>query len=117
MSPCKVYTSKRTSSPPVEARWSWFKRPLFGAAKSSQAIAPRNGGVTNEAMTRKRTVRRIGMSVRATSQPIGAATRQQMRLADTARASVVKKGSTKAGSVKSSRKFASVKPPERSEKA
>ena len=112
-----MYTSKRTESAPVEARWSWFKSPLFGAARSSHAIAPRNGGVTNEAMTRKRTVRRSGMSVRATSQPIGAASRQQIALADTARMSVVKRGSRNAGSVKSRRKFASVKPPDRSEKA
>ena len=41
-------------------------------------MAPRNGGVTNEAVTRIRTVRRSGMSVRATSQPIGAATAQQI---------------------------------------
>ena len=43
-------------------------------------MAPRNGGVTNEAVTSARTVRRSGMSVRATSQPIGAATAQQIRL-------------------------------------
>ncbi len=43
----------------------------MGAASSSQAMAPRNGGVTNDAVTRARTVRRSGMSVRATSQPIG----------------------------------------------
>ena len=40
-------------------------------------MAPRNGGVTNEAMISVRTVPRNGMSVRATSQAIGAATRQQ----------------------------------------
>ena len=50
----------------------------MGAASSSQAMAPRNGGVTNEAVTSARTVRRSGMSVRATSQPIGAATAQQI---------------------------------------
>ena len=55
-----------------------MSRPLFGAASSSQAIAPRNGGVTNDAVTSARTVRRSGMSVRATSQPIGAATAQQI---------------------------------------
>ena len=43
-------------------------------------MAPRNGGVTNDAVTSRRTVRRSGMSVRATSQPIGAATAQQIRL-------------------------------------
>ena len=44
--------------------------PLFGAASNSQAMAPRNGGVTNDAVTISRTVRRNGMSVRATSQPL-----------------------------------------------
>ena len=71
----------------------------MGAASSSQAMAPRNGGVTNEAITRMRTVRRSGMSVRATSQPMGAATRQQTTLTDAAMVSVVSSGSTKAGSV------------------
>ena len=63
---------------PVSARQSWLSSPLLGAASSSQAMAPRNGGVTNEAVTSARTVRRSGMSVRATSQPIGAATAQQI---------------------------------------
>ena len=67
----------------------------MGAASSSQAMAPRNGGVTNEAVTSARTVRRSGMSVRATSQPIGAATTQQMMLELVARISVVISGSTK----------------------
>ena len=71
----------------------------MGAASSSQAIAPRNGGVTKDAVTSARTVRRSGMSVRATSQPIGAATAQQMMLELTARMSVVISGSTKIGSV------------------
>ena len=57
------------------------------------------------------------MSVRATSQPIGAAKRQQIALADTASMRVVRRGSRNAGSVMSRRKFASVKPPDRSEKA
>ena len=59
---------------PVRPRQALLMSPLLGAASSSQAIAPRNGGVTNEAVTSIRTVRRNGMSVRATSQPIGAAT-------------------------------------------
>ena len=88
----------------------------MGAASSSQAMAPRNGGVTNEAVTSARTVRRSGMSVRATSQPIGAATTQQIRLELVARISVVISGSTKAGSVNSVRKLASVKAPVRSMK-
>ena len=71
----------------------------MGAASSSQAMAPRNGGVTNEAITRMRIAPRSGMSVRATIQPSGAATRQQMRLTEMAMVSVVSSGSTKAGSV------------------
>jgi hypothetical protein len=80
----------------------------LGAASSSQATAPRNGGVTNEAITRMRTAPRSGMSVRATIHPIGAATRQQMTLTEVAIVSVVSSGSTKAGSVKSVWKLASV---------
>ena len=72
-------------------------RPLFGAASSSQAMAPRNGGVTNEAVTSARMVRRSGMSVRATSQPIGAAIAQQMIAELDARITVVISGSTKSG--------------------
>ena len=56
-------------------------------------MAPRNGGVTNEAVTSRRTVRRKGMSVRATNQPMGAATAQQMIAEDVARAKVVSSGS------------------------
>ncbi len=55
-------------------------------------MAPRNGGVTNEAVTSARTVRRSGMSVRATSQPIGAATTQQMTADEVARMTVVISG-------------------------
>ncbi len=86
-------------------------RPEFGAASSSQAMAPRNGGVTNDAVTRMRTVRRSGMSVRATSQPIGAATRQQIRLELVARMKVVTSGSSSVGSWTSATKFDSVKAP------
>ena len=81
----------------------------MGAASSSQAMAPRNGGVTNEAITSRRTPRCNGMSVRATIQPIGAATAQQIRLTETAMTSVVPSGSTNAGSVNSVAKLASVK--------
>ena len=71
-------------------------------------MAPRNGGVTNEAITRRRMVRRSGMSVRATIQPSGAATQaagDADRGGDDQRRS---SGSTKAGSVNSVRKLASV---------
>src|SRR6185295_7209184 len=80
-------------------------------------MAPRNGGVTNEAITSMRMVRLKGMSVRATIQPIGAATRQQTRLTDVAMTSVVVSGSRNTGSVKSVTKLASVTLRARSVKA
>ena len=46
--------------------------------------------------------RRQGMSVRATSQPMGAATAQQITLTARAMVNVVSSGSRKAGSVNSS---------------
>ena len=64
-----------------------------------------------------RMVRRSGMSVRATIQPNGAATRQQARLTEVAMTNVVISGSTKTGSVKSVWKLASVKARVRSVKA
>src|SRR6202035_5848105 len=87
---------------PLIARQALLSKPLLGAASSSQAIAPRNGGVTNDAVTSIRTVRRNGMSVRATSQPIGAATQQQTMLEEVAMMSVVTSGSRKIGLVTSS---------------
>ena len=86
----------------------------MGAANSSQAMAPRNGGVTKDAVTSARTVRRSGMSVRATSHPIGAATTQQTIAELVARTSVVTRGSRKLGSVTSWAKLPRVKPPARS---
>ena len=86
----------------------------MGAANSSHAMAPRNGGVTKDAVTSARTVRRNGRSVRATSQPMGAANAQQIMLELVARISVVVSGSTKTGSVTSVLKLSSVKAPERS---
>ena len=77
-------------------------------------MAPRNGGVTKDAVTSARTVRRSGMSVRATSQPIGAATKQQIALAELAMMTVVISGSTKVGSLARRVKFSSVKAPVRS---
>src|SRR5258708_28184388 len=73
--------------------------PLFGAARISQATAPRNGGVTNDAVTSARTTRRAFMSVRATIQPIGAATRQQITATLLAMIMVTIRGSTRSGSV------------------
>src|SRR5215475_13993793 len=96
---------------PVTARKILLRRPLLGAASSSQAIAPRNGGVTNEAVTSARTVPRSGMSVRATSQPIGAATAQQITAELVASTTVVTNGSTNTGLTTSSRKLSSVNAP------
>src|SRR3954447_7876887 len=103
--------SNSGSSAPVAPRQIWFSRPEFGAASNSQAIAPRNGGVTNDAVTSARIVRRSGMSVRATSQPLGAATAQQMIADEVARITVVTSGSRKVASVTSLAKFASVNVP------
>src|SRR5215468_10622419 len=99
---------------PVTARKILFKSPLLGAANSSQAMAPRKGGVTNDAVTSARTVRRSGISVRATSQPIGAANAQQMMLELVARITVVVKGSTNTGSVTKVLKLSRVNAPLRS---
>src|SRR3954470_2125870 len=97
---------------PVSARTALLISPLLGAASSSQAMAPRNGGVTNEAVTSARTVRRNGMSVRATSQPMGAAAAQQITLADVAIMMVVISGSRNTGSLMSWRKLSSVNAPD-----
>src|SRR6184192_1277284 len=96
-----MLSREASMSAPVAARQALLMRPELGAANSSQAMAPRNGGVTNEAVTSARTVRPSGMSVRATSQPMGAATAQQMMLELVARISVVINGPTKTGSVTS----------------
>src|SRR5690349_17697490 len=104
----KRYSS---GSAPVHVRQAWFRSPLLGAARNSQAIAPRNGGVTNEAITSVRTTSLNGMSERATSHPIGAATAQQITPTDKAMTSVVRSGSRKAGSEKSRTKLASVGAP------
>ena len=88
-------------SAPVRLRKILLSRPLFGAASSSQAMAPRNGGVTNEAVTSARITPLNGRSVRATSQPIGAATAQQMIAEEVAMMKVVISGSRKADSLNS----------------
>src|SRR3954454_16855987 len=103
--------SNSGSSAPVTPRQIWFSRPEFGAASNSQAIAPRNGGVTNDAVTSARIVRRKGMSVRATSQPIGAATAQQMMADEVARITVVISGLRKVGSVTRRIKLSNVSAP------
>ena len=64
--------------------------------------------MTKDAVTSARMVCRPGMSVRDTSQPIGAATRQQITAEVVAMIAVVSRGSRKAGSVNSVTKFCSV---------
>src|ERR1044071_3236862 len=86
---------------PNQSRASLFSSPLLGAASNFQAIAPRNGGVTNEAVTSARITPLKGRSVRATSHPIGAATAQQIVADDVARMNVVISGSINDDSVKS----------------
>src|SRR6266403_2309945 len=96
------------ASAPVAKRESWLSNPLFGAASNSQATAPRNGGVTNEAVTSARMNCRPGISVRDTSHLIGAATTQQNTAEVVAMIAVVSSGSRKSGSVNSVTKFCSV---------
>src|SRR5580658_2348195 len=93
------------------ARYHWFSAPLLGAARISHAMAPRKGGVTKDAMTRSRTVRRPGMSVRATSQASGVATRRESSDTASATPSVRTKGRVKRGSAASVVKFPSVAAP------
>src|ERR1700741_1547376 len=97
-----------SDSAPVTNRNNWLSNPLLGAASNSQAMAPRNGGVTNEAVTSARMNCRPGMSVRDTSHPIGAATMQQIAADVVAMIAVVSSGSRKSGSVNSVTKFCSV---------
>src|ERR1700730_13331028 len=97
-----------SASAPVTRRYSWLSNPLLGAASNSQATAPRNGGVTNEAVTSARMNCRPGMSVRDTSQLKGAATTQQIAADAVAMIAVVNSGSRKSGSVNSVTKFCSV---------
>ena len=86
-------------------------RPVLGAARISQAMAPRNGGVTNEAITAMRTKPRAGMSVRATSQASGVAIRQDRAPTASAMPSASRNDLRRVGSVNSASKLPSVKPP------
>src|SRR5437764_8703416 len=82
-------------------------RPLFGAASTSHAIAPRKGGVTKEAVISARMRRRAGMSDRATIQAIGAAIRLERQPTQVATMRLIRSGAINVGSVKSRSKFAS----------
>src|SRR3954454_957665 len=83
------------------ALYQALMRPLFGAASTSQAIAPRKGGVTNEAVISTRISRRAGMSERATIQAIGAAIKVEMQPTQVATIRVMRSGAISVGSVKS----------------
>src|SRR5204863_2466369 len=63
---------------------------------------------TKDAVTRARMICRPGMSVRDTSQLIGAATTQQIAAEEVAMIAVVSSGSRKSGSLNSVMKFCSV---------
>src|SRR5476649_2188307 len=84
-----------------KARYQLLSTPLLGEASISHATAPKNGGVTNDAVTSVRTMRRPGMFVRATIQPNGAATMQHTTATLTAITSVMRNGLTIAGAVTS----------------
>ena len=56
---------------PETATYSRLSHPAFGAASSTQLVAPRNGGVMKVSITIARTNCLHGMSVRATAQAIG----------------------------------------------
>jgi hypothetical protein len=94
-----------------------LRRPLFGAARISQAIAPRKGGVTKDAVTMTRTKLRPGMLLRATSQAIGAATAAERRPTLVATIRLIFNGATSVSSVTSRSRFASVTAPAASVKA
>src|SRR6476661_5070652 len=86
---------------PSHSRANLFNSPLLGAASNSQAIAPRNGGVTNDAVTSARTTPLKGRSVRATSHPIGGASAQQMKAEEVGSMNVGMSGSINEDSVNS----------------
>src|SRR3954452_2199873 len=99
------------SPSPNHSRAIRLRMPLFGAARISQAIAPRKGGVTNEAVTRARTRRRSGRSVRATSQASGRAAAAAPSATPAAILSAVRYGLAKLGSVARRTKLAAVNAP------
>jgi len=105
--------SKSGSGEPVSPRHIWFRMPELGAARISQAMAPRKGGVTKLAVISARIVRRPGRSVRETSQAIGEATTAAAVATLKQRISVVTSGSVKAGSEASVLKLLKVTAPER----
>ena len=70
----------------------------MGPPRSTHAKAPRKGGVTKEARISMRKTRLNGSSVRATSQPMGAAATTQRKPTAADVHSVVTSGFTKLAS-------------------
>src|SRR5215471_7370470 len=68
ISPGIVKTLNNASSEPVIERYNLFRVPALGPANNVQANAPKNGGVTKEAITSARIGFFQGRSVRVTSQ-------------------------------------------------
>src|SRR5471030_3087652 len=93
------------------ARYQLLSTPLLGDASISQATAPKNGGVTKDAVTSVRIMRRPGIFVRATIQPSGAATMQHTIATLTAITRVMRNGLTIAGSVTSWTMLTMLAPP------
>src|SRR5215207_1184697 len=92
-------------------RYPWVRRPLFGAARISHAMAPRKGGVTKDAVISTRTRFRPGMFVRATSQAIGAATAAEINPTLVATIRLTLSGAAKVSSVTRRAMFAKVRAP------
>ena len=84
---------------------------MLGAASITQAMAPRNGGVMKEAVTRLRMKRWPGMSVRATSQASGVATTQEKKPTHAAMAQEMKKARRIVASVNRRARLANVGEP------
>src|SRR5687767_4237526 len=99
------------ASAPDQSRHSRLRMPLLGAARISQAMAPRKGGVTKDAVIKVRIMRRARMSVRAASQASGMATATLASDTEMAMVRVVRMGSASVGSVTSAAKLASVNAP------
>src|SRR6185503_21317289 len=77
---------------------AWFTSPALGPPSSTQAKAPRKGGVTKDARIIIRRNRLPGRSVRDTSHAIGAAQARQIAPTAADVQSVVQNGFRNSGS-------------------
>ena len=91
------------SSAPVTERHSVLRMPAFGPASMTQAKAPRNGGVTNDASTSPRMRPRAGTSVRAVSHASGAPMATETSPVQNASTTVFQSAFCSAGSANASR--------------